>query len=260
MLVIITHDVDWSRRGPGIDHILKRVNRFDPKVVRKVLEEGFNPYFGIPYIMEYEERLNVRSTFFFRAYYDDGSDVSEYRDVIKDLVRGGWEIAAHLNDASSLRAVMHEKKIIESIAEVKVVGSRAHYLRIRREDIPMLARAGFLYDSSLVYSKSGCDVRNTGFFIVDGLVELPITFMDTYLFTYDRLSEDKVIPYIENCIEKLRNAGVKLVTLLWHDCSILMRGGRVYPKLLERLAEREDIEFVRTIDAVEYILHGELRG
>jgi len=38
MYLIISHDVDWSRRGPDIKHILARRNRFDEEIIRLVLE------------------------------------------------------------------------------------------------------------------------------------------------------------------------------------------------------------------------------
>jgi hypothetical protein len=84
--VFLSHDVDWSRRGPALDHVLARRDRFDEEILRRALEEGFNPYFGIPDVMEVEERLGLRSTFFFRSVYDDGLEVSCYEDVIRDLV------------------------------------------------------------------------------------------------------------------------------------------------------------------------------
>ena len=73
MYLILTHDVDWPIHGPGREHLLARLDRFDENVKRRILEEGFNPYFGIPLVMEAEERVGVRSTFFFRPLYDDGA-------------------------------------------------------------------------------------------------------------------------------------------------------------------------------------------
>ena len=29
MLLVLTHDVDWGRRGPPVEHILTRLDRFD---------------------------------------------------------------------------------------------------------------------------------------------------------------------------------------------------------------------------------------
>ena len=30
--VFLSHDVDWSRRGPGLDHVLARRDRFDEEL------------------------------------------------------------------------------------------------------------------------------------------------------------------------------------------------------------------------------------
>jgi len=70
--VVLTHDVDWPIQGPGRDHVLARRDRFDEDVVRRVIEEGYNPYYNVPDLMEIEERHGLRSTFFFRPVYDDG--------------------------------------------------------------------------------------------------------------------------------------------------------------------------------------------
>ncbi|MGC8696573.1 MAG: hypothetical protein ACP5UD_09245 [Conexivisphaera sp.] len=251
MYTILTHDVDWPRRGPGRAHVLERHDRFDEEIIRKVLDEDFNPYYGIPLIMEAEERLGIRSTFFFRPTYDDGSAVDEYRDVIMDLVRGGWEIGLH---SSCVEEAASERRILESAAGVEVQGNRVHYLRISStDDLRKLEGAGFLYDSSMKSTKDGMDVRDAGFHRIGDLVEFPITFMDAYLFAYSRLQEHEVIPYIVNGIKLFRDLNAGFVTLLWHDNSVMMRGGRVYPQLLDAILGIGGIEPVRMIDAYKSV-------
>ena len=96
--LIVTHDVDWPLKGPGTAHILARQNRFDEGIISKVVSEGFNPYYGVPTITEIEERFGIRSTFFFRPKYDDGSQVQQYAGTIKALVKNGWEVGLHANN------------------------------------------------------------------------------------------------------------------------------------------------------------------
>jgi len=222
--LLLTHDVAWGRNGPSISHTLARRERFEIGIIHKVIKEGFNPYFGIPNIMDVEEKLGVYSTFFFRVKYNDGSSVELYEDVIKDLIRSGWEVGLHNNDVSSVEAVKAEKKFLERIVGKTLKGCRVHYLRINLNGLSVLKKAGFLYDSSIVFSKDKVDVRNAGYMVVDGLVEFPITFMDAYLFTYMGIPENKVIKFITTSINEFGNRGIKLVTLLWHDSSINMRG------------------------------------
>jgi len=235
VLVVLTHDVDYSIKGPGVDHILKRRDRFEEWVIRRVLEEGFNPYFGIPKIVEIEEEVGVRSTFFFRAYYDDNETVEGYAHVIRDLVRGGWSVGLHFNDPNN---IAEEKALIEKLG-VKIEGTRGHYLRV--PDFTLLKRLDIKFDSSIAFSKGGCDERNSGFMRIEGILEFPVTFMDAYMFAYDRLSEEEVVPFVIRCIRHLAERGAKLVTLLWHDNSIYMKGGRVYPQLLRELSRKHEL-------------------
>ena len=256
MRLILTHDVDWPRHGPGRSHVLARLSRFPPNIARRVLEEEFNPYYGIPAVIEAEERVGARSTFFFRAWYDDGSSVELYRDDMKSLRASGWEIGLHINDASSVEAIRREKRILENVIGVPVLGSRVHYLRVDKNGLRRIAEAGLLDDSSVMYSRDKCDARNTGFFRINGLVVFPLTLMDAYLFTYMGLGEEEVVPFILECLRELEKQGVKYATLLWHDNSIYMKGGRMYPRLLEELSSIERIELVRMRDAYEDLVGG----
>jgi len=236
VIVVLTHDVDYSVRGPGVRHVLERKERFEDWVVERVLREGFNPYFGVPRVVEVEEGLGVRSTFFFRAFYDDGGTVEEYAGVIGELLRRGWSVGLHFNDPGR---VAEEKAFMERLG-FRVEGTRGHFLRV--PDFAALRSLGVRFDSSVSYSKGGCDERNAGFFEVEGVVEFPVTLMDAYMFTYDRLDEERVVPFITDCIERLRSRGAKLVTLLWHDSSIYMRGGRAYPRVLDALSRYELVD------------------
>lgn len=249
----MTHDVDWPLKGPGIPHILARRNRFDEEVLRKVVTEGFNPYFGIPFLMEIEERLGIRSTFFFRPKYDDGSGVDQYGDVVKALLEGGWEIGLHVNDATTFESVASEKEKLEKVTGGPIYGSRVHYLRVTETTFHNLAKAHIKYDSSLMYRKAEVDVNNSGFLRKNGLIVFPVTFMDTYLFTYMSLTEATVAKFVLKSAEKLFAAGAKILTLLWHDNSILMRGGRAYPDVIKALSSISNITFLKGVEAFEMV-------
>ena len=129
-ILILTHDVDWPLQGPGKEHVLARRDRFAPEVVRKIEQEGFNPYFGVPKVMEIEEKFGVRSTFFFRPRYDDGTEVSVYAQAMRGLLAGGWEVGLHCNSTNTLQEVMAEKGAVEKAAGQTVFGSRVHYLKV----------------------------------------------------------------------------------------------------------------------------------
>jgi len=251
--LIVTHDVDWPRNGPGAAHILARRSRFDDDVMRKVEEEGFNPYFGVPAIMEIEERLGMRSTFFFRPEYDDGSKVQQYADTMKALAQEGWEVGLHANDTSTVEKVAREKEMLEKALGKSVFGSRAHYLRVSPVTFSNLAEAQIKYDSSLSFEKEKIDPRNAGYLLKNGLVVFPVTFMDAYLFSYMGLTEETVVNFLIEAMGSLFASGVQIMTLLWHDNSILMKGGRVYSALMEKLASSSNVTFLKGIDAFELV-------
>lgn len=217
------------------------------------MNERFNPYYGIPTMMEIEERFNIHSTFFFRPNYDDGSTVDGYADTIKDLLKNGWEIGLHANDPSTVEIIISEKNSLEKVTRVPVSGSRIHYLRVSKDTFSNLAKAGLKYDSSLMYSRDKIDSRNTGCTLRDGLVVFPITFMDAYLFTYTRLTEENVAKFVINAMDRLYASGVQMITLLWHDSSVMMKGGRAYSNLISQIAAKPDVVFLKMIDAFEMI-------
>ncbi|MEM3615924.1 MAG: hypothetical protein QXX09_04660 [Candidatus Methanomethylicia archaeon] len=249
--VLLTHDVDWPLHGPGVEHILARRDRFSYETILKVVGEGYNPYFNIPELLSFEETYGVRSTFFFRCMYDDGTSIEPYKEILKELVNGGWEVGVHINDASTLESIMSEKRIVESVAGTSIFGSRVHNLNIEFKNLPLLHKADLKYDSSITFNKHDIDFRNTGYLIINGLIVFPITIMDAYLFTYMRIPEDKII----DVVDKALNAAVERIymTILWHDCSLKMRGGRMYPKILEFLASKDNLEIVRGIDAYRIV-------
>lgn len=228
-------------------HILARKNRFDTPTVEKAIKEGFNPYNNIERLMEIEDSHGVRSTFFFRPRYDDGTSVSSYTDAIKELQAHGWEVGAHLNDATSIQSISSERDKIASVEGQAPVGCRVHYLRLQEQSHSYMRKAGFSYDSSLMYSKDEVTSRSSGFLIREGMVIFPITIMDTYLFTYMKVPEEKITHVFDEAVRICKNR--TYMTVLWHDSSLMMKGGRMYPEVCEMLATREDVEIVTARDA-----------
>lgn len=255
VLVFMSHDVDWPRHGPGKDHILARKARFDYKVIDGVVHDGYNPYYNIPNIMEWEERFGIRSTFFFRPYYDDGSSIDVYEDDVKELIKGGWEVGVHLNRADSLSEVSHEKKLIDELAGCETSGSRVHYLKTSVETFRILKETGFKYDSSVTFSKTKVDQKSMGYLYNESLLVFPITIMDAYLFTYFDITEDLVVNVVKEALNCAIRNSIKLITILWHDASLKMKGGRKYREILEYLSSRDDVKVLRGMD-IASIIHG----
>jgi peptidoglycan/xylan/chitin deacetylase (PgdA/CDA1 family) len=120
--------------------------------------------------MEIEEKLGVRSTFFFLnetypfhplripswrlslGYYDLFD--SNLQTVIRKLDDEGWEVGLHGSFLSfnNLDLLKKEKSDLESIVGHTVVGVRQHYLNLDEHTWERQAEAGFLYDASFGFS------------------------------------------------------------------------------------------------------------
>jgi len=251
--IFLSHDVDWRRQGPPVEHVLKRKDRFDSEIFTNTKLE--NLYRNIPEYMELEEKFGIRSTFFFRTLYEDGN-VDDYEDDILTLQDGGWEIGLHTDPQSvnDIEKIRLEKKKIESITKKPIIGNRVHFLNYNLELPKKLKKLGFLYDSSLRHSKDKIDEKEMGYSKIDELIEFPVTLMDAYLFIHMGINEDGIIPEFKKTLEFGRSVSDQnVISVIWHDNVLKMKGGRVYGKILEFLTSQEDVKILPGIDLVKIL-------
>ena len=249
--IFLSHDVDWRLQGPPIEHILERKDRFEQELFEKTKPE--NLYRNIPEYMEIEEKFDVRSTFFFRTFYENG-DVLDYEDDIKQLQKLDWEIGLHTDPSSinDLDKIRLEKEKLESISGKQIIGNRVHYLNYNSELPEKLEKLGFSYDSSLRHSKDIIDEKEMGYSRINGIIEFPVTLMDAYLFTYMKIQEDGIIPEFQKTLDLGRSLSENnVISVIWHDNVLKMKGGRMYKQILEFLTSQDDVEIKRGIDLVK---------
>jgi len=249
--IFLSHDVDWRLQGPPIEHILERKDRFEQELFENTKPE--NLYRNIPEYMEIEEKFDVRSTFFFRTFYENGN-VLDYEDDIKQLQKLDWEIGLHTNPSSinDLDKIRLEKEKLESISGKQIIGNRVHYLNYNSELPEKLEKLGFSYDSSLRHSKDIIDEKEMGYSRINGIIEFPVTLMDAYLFTYMKIQEDGIIPEFQKTLDLGRSLSENnVISVIWHDNVLKMKGGRMYKQILEFLTSQDDVEIKRGIDLVK---------
>ena len=242
--IFLSHDVDWRRQGPPIEHVLARKDRFDPEVFDNTKPEDL--YRNIPEYMKLEERFGVRSTFFFRTFYENGN-VDDYEDDIQTLLKGNWEIGLHTDPESVdyIEKIKQEKEKLESLTKKPIIGNRVHFLNYNSELPGKLNDLGFLYDSSLRHSKDKIDELEMGFSKNQGLIEFPITLMDAYLFTHMGIEEDGIISEFQKTLDIGRNFSEEnVISVIWHDNVLKMKGGRMYEKILEFLTSQDDVRIL----------------
>ena len=252
--ICLTHDVDWRLQGAPVEHIMARKERFEKNVVEN--SHVKNPYYNIPEYIELEEKFGVKSTFFFRTKYENG-DFRDYQEDIHTLMKSGWEIGLHLDPSSinDVDEILKEKTELEGLTKTSLKGNRVHYLGFNKELPQKLKKLGFVYDSSTRKTKDRIDENEMGHTVLDGIVEFPITLMDAYMFTYMRIAEKEIVPTFENTLECSREANpdFNIITVIWHDNVLQMKGGRMYSKILEFLTSQDDVKVCRAIDLASMV-------
>ena len=251
--IFLSHDVDWRRQGPNVEHVQARKDRFDSKIFDNTKPEEL--YRNIPEYMELEEKLGIRSTFFFRTLYENGN-VDDYEDDIQTLQKGNWEIGLHTDPKSvkDIKKIKQEQEKLESLTRKPIIGNRVHFLNYNSELPKKLNELGFLYDGSLRHSKDKIDEKEMGYSKIDGLIEFPVTLMDAYLFTHMGIKEEGIIPEFKKTIEIGRNfSDVNVISVIWHDNVLKMKGGRMYEKILEFLISQDDVKILPGKDLVKIL-------
>ena len=251
--IFLSHDVDWRRKGPSVEHILERKDRFELELFEKTKPEDL--YRNIPDYMEIEEKFGVRSTFFFRTFYENG-DVLDYENDIEQLQKSNWEIGLHTDPSSidDLDKIRLEKEKLESITGKQIIGNRVHFLNYNPELPNKLEKLGFNYDSSLRHSKDRIDEKEMGYSRIHGIIEFPVTLMDAYLFTYMKIREEKIISEFQKTLDLGRSLSENnVISVIWHDNVLKMKGGRMYKQILEFLTSQDDVEIKRGIDLVKIL-------
>jgi peptidoglycan/xylan/chitin deacetylase (PgdA/CDA1 family) len=250
--IFLSHDVDWRKQGPPLDHILKRKERFDKLTIDNLKTR--NPYYNIPDYIAIEDEYGVKSTFFFRTTYEGGY-IYDYADEINSLTRGGWEIGLHSDPKSvrSLKELGDEKELLESITRHPITANRVHYLHNGIGLAAMLQSLGFIYDSSVRKNKDRITKDDLGFYKIGNLIEFPVTLMDAYLFTYMKIKEPQLVSLFEKTLEYCKSIKKNVITVIWHDNVLKMTGGRMYSSILQYLVSRDDVRVCRGIDLAKMI-------
>ena len=242
--VCITHDVDNVRRP--MTHILRRANRFSFSDIVLALLGLKSLYNNIDYIADLEAKRGLRSSFYFLS---KNYDLNALAPTAQRMIGSGWEVGLHgdFGTHDSAEAMEDAVKRFSSAFGSRPSGLREHYLQFDYGKTWEIAQSsGFTYDST-VGNRDSLGFRLglcTPFHPPDSgwrqmkVVELPLVLMDTTLWGYLRRSEDEGERDFLSLLDKVDKVN-GLMTLLWHQESVRMKGGRIYPRLLAALAGRD---------------------
>lgn len=206
-----------------------------------------DPRYGVDHILDLEQELGVRSSFYFLALASGDQDfnyaVDEVVDQLRVVSEAGNEVGLHgghgaYNDAAVLA---REKARLMAVTGKEPVGYRNHYLRFDLERTwPLLSEAGFMYDTTIAYSDQA-GFRNgmcypyrpmdpaTGAFLP--VVELPLTIMDVTVLSHMGLAPAQAMELCKRLILAAQACG-GVITILWHNTYMHTAWGPFYRELL----------------------------
>jgi peptidoglycan/xylan/chitin deacetylase (PgdA/CDA1 family) len=259
--VCLTHDIDGiysshaSKRSDAIKKLLHGKFSASFQSVKQLRSKKI-PYVNFEEIMKLEERYNAHSSFYFLALdphdpdYRDSYDCKDLESEIGSIKDRGWEVGLHCGRRGSvdLNELKNEKKRLENLLNHSVKGCRNHYLNfVVPETWELLSKAGLAYDCTFGYAdcagfRNGmCHPfrpfnLNTGK-IID-IIEIPLVVMDNSLsFKYMRLDPDTSWEITRRLIDAVAEChGV--ITLLWHNTTLVDDQPEFYEKILHYCAEK----------------------
>jgi peptidoglycan/xylan/chitin deacetylase (PgdA/CDA1 family) len=276
----LSHDVDqpdkhyfFKNAGIPKNRALREATNFKAVVkdfVKYLVDKERNSFWLFDEIMEEEEKLGLRSTFFFASVnaYDSGASLrdvyykigrSDFGRVFEMMKEKGFEIALHAsyNAYKEAGSMAYEKALLSESASTDVIGVRNHYLHIGKDEIKTLRlheAAGFNYDSSLFFPNDMGFKRSTAlpFYPYDNetkkrmkCLQLPVFCMDGNLFYHNTTVEravEEICRFIGN-IKKCGGMGV----IDWHERTSYPKNseffdwGRAYVEVIKYLASDREI-------------------
>ena len=241
MKIILTHDADSVHKP--LEHIFARRERFSDKDLKAAEKGTLNLYNNIEAIVQLEAELGFRSTFFIPTFL---FNLHSIVDTLKSIQQEGTEIQLHYvyEDHPQFQGLFNIQKSFFSDMIGPVHGVRCHNLWVTQPLLDLFKEEWVLYDSSYRGETVG---RMNPYTIENGLIEIPIGIMDTDLFGRLHLTENEAWKFILKDLHIAEEHHVGYYTLLFHQESFRMKGGRLYSKLLKHLAD-EGYECIRCSD------------
>lgn len=221
-LICLTHDIDQlehpfsSFRGLAKGVLDAQTAKLAINYLAGKPSARKNPYDTFDRILELEHKYNATSTFFVVP-----ADNYVNRNCIHKLSAAGSEIALHSIGLSyaSPSQLMLQKRIIEKLLGSEIIGARSHRLDLMIPRTFEFQRScGFKYDASYFPPRYGNKRLYAPFFGVEGLLELPLAFMDSDFAEMPAMGSGGVKAAwraVERVLEEYRkNEGI--CTILWH--------------------------------------------
>lgn len=261
MKVIISHDVDhlysmdhykdlyfpklWFRTT--ID-LLKGDTTFKEWYLRCSLAFKKEISF-IVNLIEFDTDNKIPSAFFFGMA--NGKGLSYKQKAIAPIMQyvqsRGFEIGVHGIDNTTFEGIQKESMDFSNNTGLKSYGIRIHYVKLYNNTLDLLARNGYVYDSTEFNKNTGYTIKAP--YQVGNMWEFPICLMDSYL--PKNLCDAK--KFTIEIIEKAEKVNIPYLTILFHDvyfCDAYKTYQEWYKWIVEYLSKNGYL-FISYKDATE---------
>lgn len=251
------HEISFNKRklfktfGLFLTHDVDRIDKYSihtvkGKIKKDSLKKGIqwafrwlnpfyrkNPYWSYDYLNTIEDKLGIRSCYYFLnkdvkhedSYYKFSN--AKIRKLIANLEDSSKEIGLHGGVRSSNDPALIKKNFMElqEVSQNTIMGNRQHRLLF---NLPQTMK--YLFDNNIYYDSSLGFAAHEGFrnsyclpfklfdFEQDKMInvwEIPLNIMDGTLFNYRNLNYDEALDSIRSLVEITKKYhGV--ITLLFH--------------------------------------------
>jgi|GEM_PF-5262116 len=270
-LICLTHDIDQLEHPfsstLGLAHGLfnSAKMRIALRYLAGVASARKNPYDTYDRILDLEKKYGATSTFFVVPAQSKAN-----AECLARLRAARTEVALHNIGTSyiSPSELARQKNVIEKFLGSEISGVRSHRLDLMiPRTFEFQKHCGFKYDSSFFPPRYGNKRIYTPFPATDGLLELPLAFMDSDFQEMAMVGPDalqKTWTRIERILEDYRRRqGV--CTILWHPTAFYDDGCELhnlnyqhfkgFDKLYEMILEYGSTKSDRMCGCLEAIEH-----
>ncbi len=246
----LTHDVDRLKKQ--YYHYIRDAakNGFKKHIYQFLKSAEVEPYYNFEQLIEIEQEYGANSTFLFMhetVRKPSFEFMGRYkltdkraRSAIEYCLKHNRDIGFHgsfysYNDFEKMQS---EYSILKNIVGENIVSTRQHFLNFdENQTHKFQKKCGCMYDSTVGYSKKlGTGLPYHPYLTHEGLVEFPITIMDTLDFS-DQNIYKSAIDLFEEVAE---NKGV--CTLDFHQCRYNATDAPKAVKLYEQILKAAKIK------------------
>lgn len=228
MKIIISHDIDHLSVK---EHIFKDL--IIPKYIcwsilelvkRKISFKIFlnkitgllrkNNWNNLEKLSEFDKKKGVNPTFFVGVNNDKGLSYSlkQVKEAINLIKKYNFDIGVHGICYNNHMGIKKEFETFKKISGLEKFGIRIHYLKQNANTLKNLAKAGYLFDSTVFSKKLAQEYR------INRLIEIPFHIMDSSLLGIKaNLNLDQTKEKTIKLLEEAEMSNKKYFAILFHQ-------------------------------------------